>query len=290
MSHTDNAGFAAAAQKALADLRVIAAQYDVAGLAQNADVALAMGVHMYARPPLILPKADVEEPVTSPPGESVDVAQDLPPAYKGYGIIGVVKRENYYENENKKFTIPASADCRIRSLYPNKPKIRVANVDELPHKILPLAVENDVIAVLLNNAKVYELNRNYPLKEFMEHARPVFDAISFTSVATAIETYYDAMPGLRSSGVIRRIADELESVRFHGRKEERGMTDAEKLKFLSLYRRKSAEESQQPQQPRHPEREPEQSPRKKKLRTSGDSDEDISDDDDNDTRNAGNSY
>lgn len=190
-------------QGALEDI----AQRFYTGVTDEEDSLLAMNLYaMVSHRALSLPK----QPVTAS-------KQDyLLPALSAYGIYGLARKlGNAYYSDNQSLRTYMDANFSFRPFNTSKQsKIEIHDPSELPGKLLPYAVENDIWCILLGNQKLYEKNRNYPLEPLWQHMKPLILALKKHGRPDLLEGFQAALSELRSSTTLRGMADDLEEKRF----------------------------------------------------------------------------
>lgn len=222
----DDAGFASMVHAKLPELRAVAEQhYEVEAIERSADAALAMGVHAAARPPTKRAAAIALAAPAPGPAEAAEALPDgstFPAALSGFGIYGVLRVNSTYYSTNKKYELHADANYMVK-IYTTKQRVEASTPAELPKKIIGMAVENDVWGVLLNDANLYERNRNYPLEDLLKAAGPdILSRIKGPTRSDALLCFRDSvLPEVRQSGKLAEVADALEGVRFKSRSESR---------------------------------------------------------------------
>jgi len=154
--------------------------------------------------------------------------------YSAFGICGVGRRhgDKYYA-ENSSFRTHVKDLYKIEMYSYNKEyAIEIKDpAKELPHKVMALAVENDIWGLLLKSIEVYKSKRNYPLKDLLEHVGPILDSIEGTTHEELLCNFRAMIPGLRQSGKLAEVAAKLEGVRFTDKGNTRKLRKGE----LELY-------------------------------------------------------
>lgn len=242
----DEHDLATSVMRHMAELRVIAYRYcDWRAVEGRTHLPLALSVHGVVRD-LKRKRSDRSERVTSMSTENpvkpttvsehVTNGKSHEPGSqrRGHGfIVGIIRDGERFYARNRPIAKYVLKEYGV-NIYTSGTNV-VIRPRNVPSDLVPLAVENDIWCLALGDPDVYAKNRNFPLQPVLRHTTDIMRSIRGMPVPDALVELRDVvLPSARKSGILAKIARQMEDSMFTCPRKNRALTSEERALFESL--------------------------------------------------------